>query len=940
MKRLNPHYSDVLRFWRAVEAFNLPDMPETRPRDGKYVTNFCPENMLPWEKKFFQHCDEGKKWKHTLYFGIVRKQAVIDMIRGLLMDPGMEPPEEMPGKTWMSALVLDESGRPYDRSYIRAAFSYGIDALIKGVSLDGINEELEKAYADYRVRFQVEETETEEEEKDDEEEDDEEDYEEEYEEDDEKEEEAQGNPVTWGELEKELDDLHELLSDLFKVGIPVCCISERIAADKTPEAPFLNSFYTGDLNRLISYVEEEKDICPSLATYLKPGISLEARKNMQRQDMMLQCLNPVFQSPARWPSDPAHGLYAAQQAAVNVTLHDLKRGVHLLGINGPPGTGKTTLLRDIVADIVLGRAKRLLNCDVKKIFATKRTEIGPAGYYDIDWSVFGNDGILIASNNNNAVENISRELPLRKNIDRESFPDAAYFPWVAGSVVGDGDCWGMLSAVLGNAFNCSNFTNKFWYKPKFGSYLYDQASYHNGRKHLGNYEQTAAELRDLLAEYDEFSKIAETYHTEIIKRLLPGLYKGRYSASRYKDLREQLLTSYGIKPENMIDERFLDIPMAEIHRITPYASEKINTLRSRIFLKSLELHECAMLVNAKCFRANIDMFLNMLAGKHAELLGEADISVLWSSFFFCVPVVSTTLASIERLFRKMGSRSVGWLLLDEAGQATPQSACGAIWRSERCIIIGDTLQVPPVVTIPPGLGKLLQNNYGITENCWSPVYYSTQSLADRITELGTYVPGNSDDIWTGLPLRAHRRCDEPMFSIANKIAYDGQMVKVTPGSKKNDSCLGPSCWIDVTGKKASGHVITEEITVLYEMIDRLFAAGDERSIYVIAPFKSVAHECQVELDKHFDEIPCGTIHTFQGKEADIVFIVLGGDPAVARAREWVAQTPNMLNVAITRAKKYVYVIGNRTLWAGHKYFDHLAEKLPVKSYPGVSRFTY
>jgi len=40
----------------------------------------------------------------------------------------------------------------------------------------------------------------------------------------------------------------------------------------------------------------------------------------------------------------------------------------------------------------------------------------------------------------------------------------------------------------------------------------------------------------------------------------------------------------------------------------------------------------------------------------------------------------------------------------------------------------------------------------------------------------------------------------------------------------------------------------------------------------------------------------------------------------------------MLNVAVTRAKERLYVIGNRKVWARHKYFSELARVLPVKEH--------
>jgi superfamily I DNA and/or RNA helicase len=74
-------------------------------------------------------------------------------------------------------------------------------------------------------------------------------------------------------------------------------------------------------------------------------------------------------------------------------------------------------------------------------------------------------------------------------------------------------------------------------------------------------------------------------------------------------------------------------------------------------------------------------------------------------------------------------------------------------------------------------------------------------------------------------------------------------------------------------------------------------------------------------------IHCGTVHKFQGREADIVFLVLGSNPSNAGAREWASSQPNLLNVAVTRAKKRLYVIGNKTLWGNLNYFNVLCEAL-------------
>lgn len=114
-------------------------------------------------------------------------------------------------------------------------------------------------------------------------------------------------------------------------------------------------------------------------------------------------------------------------------------------------------------------------------------------------------------------------------------------------------------------------------------------------------------------------------------------------------------------------------------------------------------------------------------------------------------------------------------------------------------------------------------------------------------------------------------------------------------------------------------------------MEHILALGTPANeIALISPFRDCAHHLRrIARDFGVDGGKVGTVHTAQGKEADVVILVLGGDPRLPGAKAWAASKPNLLNVANSRAKKRLYVVGNRGLWMKHNYFSVLAESMPI-----------
>src|SRR5207302_2618770 len=92
--------------------------------------------------------------------------------------------------------------------------------------------------------------------------------------------------------------------------------------------------------------------------------------------------------------------------------------------------------------------------------------------------------------------------------------------------------------------------------------------------------------------------------------------------------------------------------------------------RAELFVAAMTLHRA--FATARPLRDNLGLAIDMVNGRldpAASGAGGRMAAELWASLFLVVPVVSTTFASFARLFRGLGREALGWLFIDEAGQA-------------------------------------------------------------------------------------------------------------------------------------------------------------------------------------------------------------------------------------------------------------------------------
>ena len=150
-----------------------------------------------------------------------------------------------------------------------------------------------------------------------------------------------------------------------------------------------------------------------------------------------KCAIPALQPSLSSSNVTAHEHTGHLQAA----RIDVVARAGLMGVNGPPGTGKTTMLRDILASNVVERARRLSACENPFDALTERThEWTGEGRMrrrarELRPEVAGLERV-VASANNADEENLSEEIPQRSAIKDGRHVDADYFACLATAAVG------------------------------------------------------------------------------------------------------------------------------------------------------------------------------------------------------------------------------------------------------------------------------------------------------------------------------------------------------------------------------------------------------------------------------------------------------------------------------------------------------------------------
>lgn len=529
-------------------------------------------------------------------------------------------------------------------------------------------------------------------------------------------------------------------------------------------------------------------------------------------------------------------------------------------IEGPPGTGKTQTILNIIANAVINNKK-----------------------------------VAVVSNNNSATANVIEKLA-KYDLD-------------------------FICAYLGNNANKDKFfkeqpevypniqdwrldlNNVYYIKQELNLLQHELDNMLEAKNRLAKVEQ---ELSKLKIEYKYF----ETYLSETGLKLPKIKLLRNLTSYKILDLIMDFENSLNKIEQVSIIFKIMSFFKYGVYNFKLYLNHSENIISSlqNLFYKQrlceLELEHKQLKRKLKDYNFNnkiekytedsINIFKDTLASLYGSNLNriQFDQTVLWKDFDTFIreyPVILSTTHSLRTTIKQ--DYQFDYLIIDEASQVDIVTGALALSCAKKAVIVGDIKQLPNVISNNKidSLNEIfnaynLNNAYNITQH----------SLLSSILKLYKNVPKTL--------LREHYRCHPQIIDFCNQKFYNNELI-ILSENKEEDNPL--TLYITAEGNHARGTYNQRQIDVIIkEILPQHNLDGQVKTIGIISPYRKHAEELQKIIGNQ--NIEADTVHKFQGREKGIIIL-----STVANEINNFVDDPNLINVAVSRAvDKLIIVVAN------------------------------
>ena len=485
-------------------------------------------------------------------------------------------------------------------------------------------------------------------------------------------------------------------------------------------------------------------------------------------------------------------------------------------IEGPPGTGKTQTILNIIANAVLNK-----------------------------------QAVAVVSNNNYATLNVYEKL---KKYDLD-----------------------FLCAYLGKNENRDKFFNELQQNPRpdIGAWVY--SNYNELKNNLSNAhhkldemlaDQNASALLKQLLDAIQVEKhyfdqyYIETQTNDVVKdfrlkradQYLSLLFQ--YQRLKADDKKINLLRKfYNLFVYSMRDFSFYDMPSEKIisYLQKKYYEEKIKELEQEIHSLNLKLENYHFDSEMKYHsEQSMDVLKAYLAEKYNndnnELFTNKNFRTRFQSFISQYPVVLSTTHSLCNCVQN--GYLFDYVIIDESSQVDLVSGCIALSCAKNVVIVGDLKQLPNIVERKniDAINQIWKQN-----NIDESYHYANNSLLSSAHKVFPAAPKTL--------LREHYRCHPKIIGFCNHKFYRGELITLTKEMNIERPLM---VYKTVKGNHARGRYNQRQIDVVFEEVlaEQKFLLAEAKRIAVISPYRPQADALIQEIQQrgYQDKMEANTVH--------------------------------------------------------------------------------
>lgn len=604
--------------------------------------------------------------------------------------------------------------------------------------------------------------------------------------------------------------------------------------------------YLNEIAQYVSDKPEEKGFLQKemeKLTFVHPESVLSRYLNNQKIELRIPDVNSII--------FPFSFNLSQKKALENALTHSTSI------IEGPPGTGKTQTILNIISNLVAIQQK----------------------------------SVAVVSNNNEAVKNVIEKM------EKQGY--------------------GFLTALLGKNENQNNFFENLplvnvngWDCDIQKSELAQQIEESNKKLNsLLEVERKKAKLNQELRawkleqehfeayyrhqEVEEIAKLPLFYKTpnRIISFLVETSMAKEYEQSRKLLFRVKLLIKYGIFNYEKLQEKELSILLSlqkEFYKKQIYKLEnEISGLESKLIGASFDsLIDKQQKLSEQLFRKCIYESHNKL--KTTDFT-KKNYKVKFNDFIRTFPIIMSTTHALRLSIPQ--NYLLDYVIIDEASQVDLLTGVLAMSCCRNVIIVGDVKQLPQIVN------KKIESMLKLSLSQAEYNYFEHNILTSVINLYGNKLPREI--------LREHYRCNPKIIEFCNQKYYNGELIPYT--SENADFCplvlyktSEGNHMRKVTRGADQGNYNQRELDVAVgEILDNPLIEADKDKIGFVTPYRKQADKAAKLLP---DDIQSDTVHKYQGREKEVMIMstVLDNTYQGKKGLSFV-DDPQMINVAVSRA---------------------------------------